>query len=162
MTAPKTGITYVITHPGYGAVKVGYTTPNAVRLEEFGRRGWRLYRTLDSATPGLAREIEQATLFDLRFRRYVPAYLTQAEVKPGGWTETSSLALISARDLWVLVCEQAGLIQLHPEVKRPLDRRRFNGGTPPIRRRGDALPNSVLARKQARLEQITGTTKKEG
>lgn len=38
------------------------------------------------------------------------------------------------------------------------DGRRNNGGTPPIRRSGDSLPNSPLARNQARLER---TAKKD-
>lgn len=48
--------------------------------------------------------------------------------------------------------------QKAPRAKRDPDApdgRRNNGGTPPIRRAGDALPNSPLAKKQAALEQTT-------
>jgi hypothetical protein len=38
------------------------------------------------------------------------------------------------------------------------DGRRFNGGVPPLRTRGDAQPNSPLAKKQAALEQPARTT----
>jgi hypothetical protein len=41
------------------------------------------------------------------------------------------------------------------------DGRRNNGGTPPVRRVGDAPPNSPLAKKQARLEQPTVTAKND-
>ncbi|MGW2090031.1 hypothetical protein [Streptomyces sp. NPDC001880] len=49
--------------------------------------------------------------------------------------------------------------QKGPRAKRDPDApdgRRNNGGTPPVRRAGDAPPNSPLARKQAALEQTAG------
>jgi hypothetical protein len=147
-----TGITYVLTHPDFRAVKVGYTTVGSHRLEDLGRRGWQPYRTLAVATPQLARQIEQAALFEIRFRLYVPQYLTAMDMRHG-WTETSSLALITARQVWDAVCKQAGLIQMSPVIARPPDGRRNNGGTPPRRRPGQTLPYSNFARAQARLEQ---------
>ncbi|MDX3839580.1 hypothetical protein [Streptomyces europaeiscabiei] len=146
------GLTYVITHPHFRAVKVGYTTPKSKRLEKFGRRGWQPYRSLELATPEIARQIEQATLFEMRHRRYIPPYLTRNEMREPGWTETSSLGLISAREVWDVVCSQAGLVYLAPHVIGPLDGRRRNGGTPPRRVRGDTLPYTLMARTQARLE----------
>jgi hypothetical protein len=148
-----TGVTYVVVHPWLQSVKVGFTSPSATRLRDLSSRGWSLYRTLDSKTPELAREIEQATLFDIRFRLYVPAHLTEPQMFGlAGWTETSSLALISAREVWDLLCEQAAIVQLAPVVSGPPDGRRNNGGTPPRRLRGDTLPYSRMARTQARLE----------
>ena len=55
-----------------------------------------------------------------------------------GWTETSSVALITARKAWELVCEQALLEQLAPIVERgsaassyrPVPPRRQKGDTP--------------------------------
>jgi hypothetical protein len=149
-----TGLTYVLTRPGFRAVKVGYTTVESRRLEELGRRGWEPYRTLVVATHELARQIEQAALFEIRFRRYVPHLLTSADMR-NGWTETSSLSLITAREVWEVVCEQAGLVQLSPSLTRAPDGRRRNGGTPPRRTRGDCQPNSRLARTQARIEQLS-------
>lgn len=146
-----TALTYVVTHPGFRAVKVGYATTNSRRLEELGRRGWEPYRALAVATNELARQIEQAALFELRHRRYVPPFLTSVEMRIG-WTETASLGLTSARELWGIVCEQAALIQLSATVTGPPDGRRRNGGTPPRRVRGDSLPNSRMARTQARIE----------
>ncbi|MFF9309942.1 hypothetical protein ACF1BS_03435 [Streptomyces sp. NPDC014748] len=147
-----TGLTYLLTHPGFRAVKVGYTTVDSRRLEELGRRGWESYRSLAVATDELARQIEQATLFEIRYRRYVPHFLTSVEMR-SGWTETSSLALITAREAWEIVCEQAGLLQLSPSLMSAPDGRRRNGGIPPRRTRGDCQPNSRIARTQARLEQ---------
>lgn len=147
-----TGLTYVITHPDFRAVKVGYTTPKSRRLEAFGRRGWQPYRTLEVATSELARQIEQSALFELRHRYYVPQYLTQNDMQ-FGWTETASLGLITAGEAWDIVCQQAGDLYLSAHVSRPPDGRRRNGGTPPRRKRGDCLPNSRIARTQARIEQ---------
>jgi len=148
-----TGLTYVLTHPGFRAVKVGCTTSNSRRLEYFGRRGWEPYRSLAVATRSLARQIEQAALFEIRFRLYVPHYLTETEMRYGGWSETSSLGLIAARDVWDVVCEQAAALVLSPAIGRVADRRRRNGGTPPVRRPGQTAPYHPIARTQARIEQ---------
>ncbi|MFE2047968.1 hypothetical protein ACFXAS_05635 [Streptomyces sp. NPDC059459] len=148
-----TGLTYVITHPDFRAVKVGYTTPKSKRLEQFGRRGWQLYRTLEVATPEIARRIEQAALFEIRYRRFIPAYLTPNEMREFGWTETCSLGLIAAREVWDVVCWQAGVVHLSPQMSGPPDGRRRNGSTPPRRVRGDTPRYSRVARIQARIEQ---------
>jgi hypothetical protein len=148
-----TALTYVITHPNFRAVKIGYTTPTATRLEEFGRRGWEPYRALEVTNSRIARQIEQMALFEIRHRLFVPPYLTRNEMREFGWTETSSLGLISAREVWDIACQQAGLLYLSPHVTGPADGRRRNGGTPPRRVRGDTLPNSRMARTQARIEQ---------
>ncbi|MFF4489440.1 hypothetical protein ACFY0F_23575 [Streptomyces sp. NPDC001544] len=147
-----TGLAYVLTHPGFRAVKVGCTTSNSRRLEYFGRRGWEPYRSLAVATRSLARQIEQATLFEIRFHLYVPHYLTENEMRYGGWSETSSLGLITAREVWDVVCEQAAALALSTTICRAVDRRRHNGGTPPRRTPGDAPAPHPVARTQARLE----------
>lgn len=148
-----TGLTYVLTHPDFRAVKVGCTTSSSRRLEYFGRRGWEPYRSLAVASRSLARQVEQASLFEIRFHLYVPHYLTHAEMRYGGWSETSSLGLITAREVWEVVCEQAASLVMSPTVGRVTDRRRSNGGIPPIRRPGQTVPYHPIARAQARLEQ---------
>lgn len=155
------GLTYVLTHPAFRAVKVGYTTPKSKRLEDFGRRGWEVFRRLEVATPEMAREVEQATLFEIRHHLYIPPYLTRSEMRQFGWTETSSLGLITAREVWNIVCWQAGMVYLSPRVAGPPDGRRRNGGTPPRRRPGQTLPYSPLARTQARLERTTDKAPKD-
>lgn len=155
-----TGITYVFVHSGFQSVKVGYTTPSTGRLRELTRRGWTPYRSLISESAKLAREIEQATLFDLRCRLYVPPHLSKEQLMGiDGWTETSSLALISAKEVWETVCWQAALAQLTPSIGRPFDGRRYNGGTPPRRVAGQTLPHSRMARTQARLERTARGTR---
>jgi hypothetical protein len=148
-----TGLTYVITHPGFRAVKIGCTTSDSRRLEYFGRRGGEPYRTLAVATQSIARHVEQAALFEIRFRLYVPPYLTATEMRYGGWSETSSLGLITASDVWNVVCEQAAAFVLSPTIGRAPDGRRNNGGTPPVRRPGQTAPYAPIARAPARLEQ---------
>jgi hypothetical protein len=147
-----TGLTYVLLHPGFRAVKVGYTTPRAKRLTGFGRGGWQVYRMLEVATHGAARDVEQAALFEIRFRKLVPPYLTREQMPLLGWTETFSLGLISLRETWDIVCEQASLLQLAPQVGRPPDGRRNNGGTSPVRKPGDTPSYSPLARRQIGIE----------
>lgn len=150
-----TGLVYVITHPGFRAVKVGHTTPTATRLQDFCRRGWEPCRSLEVSTPAAARQVEQMALFEIRHSLYVPPYLTRNEMREAGWTETSSLGLIAATEVWDIVCQQAGLMHLAPHVSGPVDGRRRNGGSPPRRVSGDCLPNSRMARRQARLERTT-------
>lgn len=129
-----TGITYVVTHQDLRAIKVGCTSARSNRLEYLERRGWTPYRHLAVETTRLARQIEQATLFELRFRLHVPPYLKVDQLPNGGWTETASAALIGAPEVWEIVCEQAGLAQLNPDVGRgmrqPPAHRRQRGDTP--------------------------------
>ncbi|WP_329114486.1 hypothetical protein [Streptomyces sp. NBC_01353] len=150
-----TGLTYVLTHPGFRAVKVGYTTTKSRRLEYFIRRGWQPYRMLFLATHAMARDVEQATLFELRFRLHVPPYLTETDMNYGGWSETSSVGLIRPEDVWGVVCEQGAVAFLSPTIGRAPDGRRFNGGTPPRRVAGDTVAYSAIAKKQAALEQTS-------
>ncbi len=132
-----TGITYVVTHPGFRSVKVGYTGAKSDRREQLARRGWEPYRDLVVTTHQVARRIEQATIFDLRFRLYIPPHLIGSQMPDGGWSETASISLISARELWDLVCEQAALVQLEPTAQKvrpprhiPVQHRRTKGDTP--------------------------------
>lgn len=112
------GITYVMTHPGFRSIKVGYARPDARRIGQLMRRGWQPYRTLIVQSPQMARRIEQATLFELRHRLHVPVHLTRAHMgRAGGWTETVSAERISPSDVWDLVCEQGAIEQLAPIVK---------------------------------------------
>lgn len=144
----KYGIVYVVAHPARGAVKVGYTSPGAGRVEELMRDGWQPFRRLYVVTPDMARAVEQATLFDLRNRLYIPQFLTSDRMRTFGWTETASIGLIAPGDLWEIVCEQAGLLQMSPSVSVP-DRRRTNGGTPPRRRPGDTPQYVPAAGREA-------------
>ncbi|MCX5176736.1 hypothetical protein [Streptomyces virginiae] len=145
-----TALTYVAAHADLRAVKVGYTSAASNRLEGLARHGWKTHRSLTLVTGQLARQIEQATLFELRFRLHVPTYLTKEQLPQDGWTETSSIGLISPGAVWDIVCEQAVLIQLNAAADRAWWLRR-----PPTHRRtkGDTPKYVAAARKQASLEQ---------
>lgn len=147
-----TGVTYVMTHGGYRSVKVGYTTPDSLRLSGLRRGGWEPFRQLVSDSASIAREVEQATLFELRFRLYIPAHLTRAQMRGvNGWTETSSMKLIDPDEVWELVCEQGALEQLAPVVGRPRFERGLLGGPAVrgVRRPGDTPRYVKAARTEA-------------
>jgi hypothetical protein len=149
-----TGVTYVLTHSALGSVKVGYTTTRSNRIDYLIRNGWDAYRYLFSESGAVARQVEQETLFELRHRLYIPAHLTADVLPDGGWTETSSLSLISAQQLWDIVCEQAGRVQLSPGRGRwmrrpPAHYRRRKGDTPRFVRAA-----RVEAARTARAAQI--------
>jgi hypothetical protein len=142
-----TGITYVMTHRGYRSVKVGYTSPDSLRLSGLRRGGWEPFRQLACESTSLAREIEQAALFEIRFRLYVPVHLTPTQMRGvHGWSETSSIAVISPSEVWEIVCEKGALEQLAPTVKKT---RVYK---PPVKRgvrRSGDVPDFVRA---ARIE----------
>ena len=143
-----TGITYVMTHAGFRSIKIGHTGAEEDRVPQLMKHGWQPYRHLRSMSVDQARRIEQATLFDIRFRLGIPVQLTRAHMgHAAGWTETSSANLITAREAWELVCEQAALDQLAPVVASVPPVRSYRP-VPPRRQRGDT-PRYVRA---ARVE----------
>lgn len=149
MKTPAPGLTYVLTHPGYRSVKVGFTTEGSDRIEGLGRRGWILHRSLRLQTPDLARAVEQAALFQIRHRLSVPVHLT-ADLMHAGWTETVSARLLPASAVWQLVCEEAGALYLAPVVRKAIGPgRKRNGGTPPRRVPGDTPKYHRAARVAA-------------
>lgn len=148
---------YVVENHRMRAVKVGCADSGSKRLPQLERYGWRLHRLLAVADKTLARQIEQAALFVVRNQLYVPEYVPEADMPAGGWTETSSSALISADHLWQIVCEQAAATQLAPIVTRTA---RSNRVPPRYRRvKGDSLPHVSAARREAaetaRVRQLT-------
>lgn len=144
-----TGITYVMTNPVFRSVKVGYTSPGSFRYEHLMRNGWQPYRHLHMESAELARRVEQATLFDIRFRLHIPVHLTSAHMGHlSGWTETSSADLISAREVWDLVCEQGAIEQLAPVV-RPTSQRGVARNLGYRRQKGDTPRYAKVARIEA-------------
>lgn len=154
-----TGVVYVITHPDFHSLKVGYTTASSHRIEQFMKHGWQPFRQLLVVDGRLARRIEQAVLFDLRHHLHIGPHLTRAHmVHDAGWTETASDCLISAGELWDLVCEQAVTEQLAPVVTRspflrtgPVSHPRTKGDTPKYARvaRIEAARTARAAQMQA-------------
>ncbi|WP_328903268.1 GIY-YIG nuclease family protein [Streptomyces sp. NBC_00441] len=145
---PAAGVVYVITHPDFRSLKVGFTTTSSKRVEQFMKHGWQPFQRLLVADARLARKVEQAVLFELRHRLHIAPHLTRAHMThDAGWTETASAALISANELWNLVCEQAGLEQLAPVLRRA-PRQRW-GPTPHPRTKGDTPRYARVARIEA-------------
>lgn len=144
------GVVYVITHPDFHSLKVGYTTASSHRIEQFMKHGWQPFRQLLVADARLARRVEQAVLFELRHRLYIKPHLTRAHMAhDAGWTETASAALISAKELWNLVCEQAVAEQLAPVLQRAPRLRCVPRPHP--RTKGDTPKYVAAARKQAAI-----------
>lgn len=168
MSTPKQavpGVVYVITHPDFHSVKVGYTTASSTRIEQFMKRGWQPFRQLFTTDARLARRVEQAVLFDLRHRLHIAPHLTRAHMAhDAGWTETASALLITADALWGLVCEQAGLEQLAPIVRRTPFKRQGPGYHP--RTKGDTPKYSRAARTEAsrtaRAAQVSAPSQQPG
>ncbi|MGW9371169.1 hypothetical protein ACWGVR_14300 [Streptomyces xanthophaeus] len=139
--------TYVVESRQMRAVKVGWAAAGSKRFAQLERYGWHLHRLLTVADRALAREIEQATLFILRHRLYVPHYVPEEDMPAGGWTETSSSELVTAPELWQIVCEQAAAIQLAPVITRS---GRSNRVPPKHQRtKGDSLRHVPAARREA-------------
>lgn len=144
----KCGIVYVVSHPGLKAVKVGFSSTGSNRLDGLMGKGWEPYRRLYVSNPALARRIEQAVLFEMRHRHYIPEYLTGDRMNLSGWTETAVASLVSPQRLWDLVCEQAGAEQLAPRVQRiKVYRPHFT--VRGVRSQGDTPRYAPVARREA-------------
>lgn len=155
-----TAITYVVTHPGLQSVKVGYAVFGSNRMEMLVKRGWVPFKHLHLATPRIAREVEQAVLFQLRHRLYAPVHLTSALLR-GGWTETVSGCLVSAPEVWRLVGEEAGRILLEPVVTR-CGRANNRPAMRYARSKGDTLKYVPAARVQAAITARAAQLKASG
>jgi len=87
--AADDAVVYLITHPGFGAVKIGITDSSGSRLKKHTTRGWQVLCTI--AVPGeRAMLIEAEILNWWRGELALSAYLGQREMSQGGWTETVS------------------------------------------------------------------------
>ncbi|MFJ2568929.1 hypothetical protein ACIOYT_00715 [Streptomyces halstedii] len=152
----RIGVTYVLTHPEYGSVKVGCTTYESRRLRDLWRRhGWVPYKHLRMASKELAESVEQGVLIHLRHRLYFPAHLNAGLTD--GWTETVSARLIEAEAVWELVCEEAARLHMEPVLgafkptlhQPPKHHRRTKGDTPKFVRAA-----RVEAARTARAAQV--------
>lgn len=161
-----TGITYVVTHRGFGSVKIGYAKVGGDRIEQLMKQGWDPFRHLHLATPQLARDVEQAALFQVRHYLSIPVHLAPGQMRTGGWTETFSARSLGAAAAWEIVCEQAGILQLEPVVtatgrqrNRPTSSyRRTKGDTPTYVQaaRREAARTARAAQVGAQLRTHTG------
>jgi hypothetical protein len=82
-------VVYLITHPGFQAVKIGVTDSSGSRLKKHRTRGWQVLCTI--TVPGERALFIEAEILDWwRGELALPAYLGPQEMKQGGWTETVS------------------------------------------------------------------------
>jgi hypothetical protein len=80
-------LVYLITHPGYGAVKIGITDAKGGRVKKHLQRGWEVLATV--RVPGeTAIAIEDEILDWWRVDLTLSPYLGREEMPQGGWTET--------------------------------------------------------------------------
>jgi hypothetical protein len=87
--AAHDAVVYLITHPGFGAVKIGITDSSGSRLKKHTTRGWQVLCTV--AAPGERAILIEAEILDWwRGELALSAYLGQPEMSQGGWTETVS------------------------------------------------------------------------
>lgn len=156
----KTGITYVMTHPKFGSVKVGCTTYQSTRLRSLWRQGWESHDGLLVASKGLAQMVEQGVLLQLRHRLGFPVHLTP-DLMSHGWSETVSERLIGADGVWNLVCEEAGAIQMAPVVgifrptlQRPPNAHKRTKGDTPKYARGARIQARITAMEHAYIPTI--------
>ena len=94
-------LVYVLTHPVYLAHKVGIAALSGKRLQQLGRRGWEVFRTVDFSTGDEAYEVEQSVLSWMRDELGLPPYLSANE--GDGWTETVSADAVGLERLWAQV-----------------------------------------------------------
>jgi hypothetical protein len=80
-------LVYLITHPGYAAVKIGITDAEGSRVNKHRQRGWEVLATVN--VPGeAALAIEAEILSWWRVDLGLGPYLGRQEMPQGGWTET--------------------------------------------------------------------------
>lgn len=82
-----TAVVYLISHAGFGALKIGITGTDDIRLAHHRKHGWEVVTVV--TMPGhLAIVAERAILAEWRTGLGLPPYLSKKEMARGGWTET--------------------------------------------------------------------------
>lgn len=80
-------VVYLISHAGFGSLKIGITGTSDIRLTHHRRHGWDVLAVV--TVPGRrAIEIERAILVEWRTGLGLPPHLSKSEMPRGGWTET--------------------------------------------------------------------------
>lgn len=85
--AEDTAVVYLISHAGFGALKIGITGTDDIRLSHHRQQGWEVVAVV--TMPGRrAIDTERAILTEWRTGLGLPPYLSKGEMTRGGWTET--------------------------------------------------------------------------
>jgi hypothetical protein len=109
-TAPA--VVYLLHHRSFGAYKVGIANQTSGRTQSFASAGWETFRTYPLDTGDMAYKVEQAVLAPYRAASLCP-YLTAAEMRSGGFTETIDTDAVSLLDLWAEVVAAADALVDH-------------------------------------------------
>jgi hypothetical protein len=99
---------YVLTHLGYGAVKIGITglKTREDRVARFCGMGWDSTDTMPFKTGAAAYKIEKTVLNELKMLGLKP-FLGPEHMPIGGWTETFDASAVSADRLWTMAVSAA-------------------------------------------------------
>ena len=80
-------VVYLMTNPGYGAVKIGITDADGSRVRKHKQRGWQSLAAVN--VPGEVALVIEAEILDWwRLDLGLLPYLGREEMPQGGWTET--------------------------------------------------------------------------
>jgi hypothetical protein len=111
----EAALIYLITHAGYGAVKVGIGDMAGSRLAQHRREGWQLLAAFQVAAKA-AVAIEHKVLRRWRHDLGLPSYLKREQMPQGGWTETVAAGRIDLAATVAQICELALLPDSRPEA----------------------------------------------
>ena len=101
----KPGAIYLITNPELNAHKIGITNLDSAdqRLKKHSKLGWQTYKVENIQDGNVAFDVEQEILSWWRNELSLPPYLSAAEMKQGGHTETISSDDLDLPVIWNMV-----------------------------------------------------------
>ena len=103
----KPAIIYLITHPKYGAHKIGVAgaAKHNERLKKHKSQGWVIYRHKEFKKGIQAFVVEGKVLHWLRYEKDLSPYLSIEQMPQAGWSETVNGSEIDLSTIWAKVEE---------------------------------------------------------
>jgi DNA-directed RNA polymerase subunit RPC12/RpoP len=101
----KPAIVYLITHPKYGAHKIGVAgaAKHNERLKKHKSQGWIIYRHKEFKKGIHAFAVEGKVLHWLRYKKELSPYLSIEQMPQAGWSETVNSSEIDLPTIWAKV-----------------------------------------------------------
>lgn len=101
----KPAIVYLITHPKYGAHKIGVAgaAKHNERLKKHKSQGWIIYRHKEFKRGIQAFAVEGKVLHWLRYKKDLSPYLSIEQMPQAGWSETVNGSEIDLSTIWAKV-----------------------------------------------------------
>lgn len=101
----KPAIIYLITHPKYGAHKIGVAggAKHNERLKKHKSQGWIIYRHKEFKKGIQAFTVEGKVLHWLRYKKDLAPFLSIEQMPQAGWSETVNGSKIDLSTIWVKV-----------------------------------------------------------